>query len=96
MYTILNPFIILAFSATLAYLAFHLFPFLSLLLLLCVFVAIPLFWRSTAVKVLTMFWVTQIIQLQALVKYLFGKPSVEWTQIDSTRKNAKIAGSAAM
>ena len=96
MYTILNPFIILAFSATLAYLAFHLFPFLSLLLLLCVFAAILLFWRSTAVKALTMFWVTQIIQLQALVKYLFGKPSVEWTQIDSTRKNAKIAGSAAM
>ncbi len=96
MYTILNPFIILAFSATLAYLAFHLFPFLSLLLLLCVFAAILLFWRSTAVKALTMFWVTQIIQLQALVKYLFGKPSVEWTQIESTRKNAEIAGSAAM
>jgi hypothetical protein len=78
------------------YLAFHLFPFLSMFLLLVMFAAILIFWRSTAVKALTMFWVTQIIQLQALAKYLLGKFSVEWTQIESTRKNAEITGSAGM
>jgi cellulose synthase/poly-beta-1,6-N-acetylglucosamine synthase-like glycosyltransferase len=88
LYTILNPFVFVSFLLALVYqFLFLLFNFYSVVLLLFVCLVVVVLRKSSPVKALTMFLITQFIQLQALTKYLLKDYSVKWKQIKSTRIN---------